>query len=655
MKIQQLNIRNFKGLGEVEIIFNGKDMEIYGDNETGKTRINDAYAWVMSGRNSSNSAKFGIKPWDADGNPTSGIECEVEIIFMEPSIKLRKVYKEIWKKVEGNANEIYDGNTIDYFVDDVPKTQKLFIEQINELCGSVELFAMMSNAANFPSNAFIKWEKRREILFEIGGNLTDEQIFEMDPELQELKTAMGKRKMDDLKDMLKAANKKINDEIEKIPARISENQRTLNEMPDINIPAMRAVRDKLNQLMHEEQDNLLILTNGGNKAMVKHEIDNMNKTISLNTALITRLKQERIKTIQKDHDSIIREIEHQCKRESEMSAQIQNYQAIIEGFKAECNDLRSRFKSISCQQPSGIDDIQVCPLCAQELPEISRKAIRENMLANWNQSTSKMLEEINAEGKEKQRLIENNYDAIKNVQEQLETIEKLIFALRATEEKLTEEKAEESESQEMLRLKEEIVELEIKRQLAEKQFNAEPEDETFKLQIEKATTIIKALEQDIETTNKDISTADTMTKAKERIEELTQNNITLGHEHTKNSRVLYLIDKFIRTKVESVSKQINDKFKFVNWKLFKTNENGNIEECCEAMYKGVPWNADLNTAAKVNAGMDIIQTLQEHYQKDIPVFVDNGESVTKLLEIPHQIIKLSVRPDEPLNWRWIER
>ena len=59
------------------------------------------------------------------------------------------------------------------------------------------------------------------------------------------------------------------------------------------------------------------------------------------------------------------------------------------------------------------------------------------------------------------------------------------------------------------------------------------------------------------------------------------------------------------------------------------------------MYKGVPYT-DLNSAMKTNIGLDIINTLSEHYGFQAPIFVDNAESVTKLLPVNSQVIKLIV-------------
>jgi hypothetical protein len=56
---------------------------------------------------------------------------------------------------------------------------------------------------------------------------------------------------------------------------------------------------------------------------------------------------------------------------------------------------------------------------------------------------------------------------------------------------------------------------------------------------------------------------------------------------------------------------------------------------------GVPyWSA--NNAARINAGIDICNTLSAHFGKTLPMFCDNAEAVTDLMSTIAQQIKLVV-------------
>jgi hypothetical protein len=62
----------------------------------------------------------------------------------------------------------------------------------------------------------------------------------------------------------------------------------------------------------------------------------------------------------------------------------------------------------------------------------------------------------------------------------------------------------------------------------------------------------------------------------------------------------------------------------------------------------VPYS-DINNAAKINAGLDIINTLCTHYNAFAPVFIDNAESVNSLLPVNSQLIRLVVSKDKKLK------
>ena len=83
--------------------------------------------------------------------------------------------------------------------------------------------------------------------------------------------------------------------------------------------------------------------------------------------------------------------------------------------------------------------------------------------------------------------------------------------------------------------------------------------------------------------------------------------------------------------------------------MFSQNlSNDGVTECCDTTFEGVPYN-DLNNAARINIGLDIINTLSKQFGVSLPVFVDNAESVNELLPIDSQLIELQVTEDETLK------
>ena len=49
---------------------------------------------------------------------------------------------------------------------------------------------------------------------------------------------------------------------------------------------------------------------------------------------------------------------------------------------------------------------------------------------------------------------------------------------------------------------------------------------------------------------------------------------------------------------------------------------------------------------RINIGVDVISTIAEHYGVKVPLVVDNAESVTSLLNIDTQVIRLVVSEND---------
>ena len=110
-------------------------------------------------------------------------------------------------------------------------------------------------------------------------------------------------------------------------------------------------------------------------------------------------------------------------------------------------------------------------------------------------------------------------------------------------------------------------------------------------------------------------------------------------------KMLYLLDDFIKYKLDKISDSINSQFEMVNFILFKSQLNGGLAETCECQYNGIPFGS-LNSAARIQCGLDIIRTLQRMYGVFVPVFVDNRESCTNIPTMDCQIISLVVSPTD---------
>lgn len=132
-------------------------------------------------------------------------------------------------------------------------------------------------------------------------------------------------------------------------------------------------------------------------------------------------------------------------------------------------------------------------------------------------------------------------------------------------------------------------------------------------------------------------------EADDRIAGLQKEQREVAQLVANQEKMLYLLEEFIRYKMDSVSETINSQFEMVNFILFRNQINGGLAETCECEYGGVPY-ASLNSAAKIQCGLDIIRTLQKFHDVYCPVFVDNRESCTEIPKMDCQVISLYVEP-----------
>lgn len=112
VQIKALTSENFKGLHST-FEANGQNVDILGDNATGKTTTADAISWVLFDKDSQNKSKFAIKTLHEDGSEQHNGEHTVEMVLLvdELEVKLKKTYREFQSthsiKSETHVNTLF--------------------------------------------------------------------------------------------------------------------------------------------------------------------------------------------------------------------------------------------------------------------------------------------------------------------------------------------------------------------------------------------------------------------------------------------------------------------------------------------------------------------------------------------------------------------
>lgn len=242
VRIQRLVLSNFKGVKDFTLEVEGTDVQIYGDNATGKTTLFDAFLWLLFDKDSRNKKDFKIKTLqNGQAIPMLKHEVECELIVDNVQMTLRKLYEEVWTKKRGTAVKEFTGHQTVYFIDGTPLKKGEYNKRIEGIMNE-EVFKLLTSPTYF--NEQVKWQDRREILLKVCGDVTEEEIFKSNNDLKGLELILKGKSLEDFKKTVSARRKKINEELERIPIQVNENMNLIPE-GDANIPSVKKEVDKI--------------------------------------------------------------------------------------------------------------------------------------------------------------------------------------------------------------------------------------------------------------------------------------------------------------------------------------------------------------------------------------------------------------------------
>ncbi len=637
VKLKKLTLKNFKGIKEKEICFSDKT-NISGDNATGKTTIFDAYSWLLWGKDSLSRKDYEIKPYDENNNVIHNLESSVEGVFDidGKETTFTRVFKEVWTKKRGSNNETFTGHTTDFYINEVPKKKKEYEERISEFVSEDE-FNLLSNPKYF--NEILDKKERRKILLSLVDEVEFSNLVEVNPDFKDLD--LENYSLDELKAMAKSTCKKINDKLKEIPARIDELEatKTNDNFEELENKLIK-IKDQIKVL-----DEKLAGTNN-----ISEEIDEKYKIISdlkeKKSEILSEFEEKkRLKT--REYEDRIHESNSKI---SVIEFEIDNSQSSIERFKTDkMNDVLKKdqieFKLNTTRKEylevynKKFDGSLNCPTCGKEFdPEK-----KEEIIKHFNLDKSKKIENLSKEGEALNKELSDIEDRKQRIDQEIITLEKTIEKLNNSQE----------ENKKNIDLCKRMIDgvSQVKINPADESKIKDIENKISKLEDEISnignvdnSEILKQkedLNKELEGINSQVSLKGLNEQLDSKIEQYMDQEKKLSKEYEEKQRILYLCEEYTKAYTEMVSEKINDLFSYVEFKLFDTQINGGIQETAEATYKGVPYGS-LNSAAQINAGLDVINSLSKHYEKEIPIFVDNAESVNELVETESQLITLSV-------------
>jgi len=639
-RLLELKIRDFKGLLSFDFLPGGKDADIVGDNGTGKTSVYDAYCWLLFGCDSRDNTAFAIEPRRGDGTVADrDAVTEVEGVFEVYGDELRLLKRNLqkWVRVRGRSELTYQGNTNEYEINGVPCTMKDYNERVSEIC-DLDMLRILSGVFRFPN---LEWTQQRVMLFDML-EMGDDADIMADAggkfgELRELMMKTGSD-FDAAVDMIKRDRKRAMEAVEKLPAMIGESKRYLSERDKLpQKAALDAEKKSLNASIDQLMENRASEMSNVNLAGIMAEMRETEAELrALHVENETYIREQRGIYDVASNISRLRNDEREADRRA-MNAKdaADRCKKEVKRLSDLLDHLRKRYEEVQEDVYSGED---ICPRCGRKYDESTIQSARQHFEEEKNERLAGMAEEGKALKEKydtaKAELLEEFKRRDEALKEAAEVSEKL-FAIKPFEpsdmdgyaeklQALTAKHDAAEEKERFERVCHNKIISDIDREIGEKRDRV-AEINRILGDIERERTVVERVRQ---------------------LEDELQEKTGIVDQY---DRLLFLADEFTVYKAEKAEEGVNALFEFVKFRLFEKQKNGGMRYCCEATVDGIGYNKNLNSAAKVNAGLDIINAFSKKYGISAPVFVDNAETVTNLLHVPCQMIRLCVEKNKFLQ------
>ena len=665
ISLKSMHLVNFRGAKDREIEF-GKVTTIAGDNGTGKSTIFDAFTWLLFGKDQFDRKDYEITPV-VDGKKLTRVDSEVSAVIDVDmcSMSLRRVFHPKWVRRRGQSIEEFDGFETRYFANDVPLKMSEFNAKVDSMIDGT-IFKFVTNPLYFFT--MMKWQDQRSILFQMAGSIDDAELARKKPEFAALLDQLSGRSWDEFRREIAARKRKLNEELKVIPTKIDQTRRLMPESQDwATLESQKADIDaqiekidttiadkvKANRNAYEEIRAI-------QKEITKCESERDRMVEDAKSAELKRVREAnaaedaRVEDANAERNRLERAISN-AKRDLEIAksnirsidVQISNATKEREELMSEREDLLQQWTEINQRTfVAGVKCV-MCPLFHKECtdPAAADRADELNRIGDieFKDRMKKDLDKVNQRGMQiKQRVadIDTNIQALTQSKAEIES--SIMAASRKIEEdtsvldsmakvtpahcapaevvpasihgwsdlgsKIEELKAKIQEPAEV-----DTTELQNRK----RELMGQRDDIASKLNnksiIEKYTGVVA----DLERTSEDLS---------QQIADVEKTEFTIAY--------------FIHTRTEECESRINGLFKLVNWKLFDKTNAGDEFECCVATNKSGVLLSATNTADQYNCGIDIINALCHYYGVMAPIFIDNRESVSSLIESDSQIINL---------------
>ena len=675
--IKRLAFVNFKGLRNVAVDFDGSVTTISGRNGTGKTTVVDGFNWLLFGKDSEGNSdtKFGIKTNDKAGAFIPHLEHEVTGTFQVTDTEtgeteekiLRRVLVEDWKEdvdaETGESREYLKGHHTNYYYNEMPlKTKAEYDRLVAEIMPEA-VFKTITNPAYFLT---LHWQTQRDMLLQMAGEITDEQIIASDPKFKKLLELLQGKTSEGYQAKIKEDRAKIEADLQRIPTRIDEVTR--NTPQDLDFTALEAQLSQL-QAEYDEADKAMTSTAEANRQAYeqKSQLQQQANELRLkqqNVLFAAKQKeQQRVQEANRANDEAVRELssiafEEQSIKAKDLSEtrrlhdEKERAEQRIAEYTKQQDAARNKWFEVNAEEFSDGEGL-ICPLfkhgCADSnaLQQFNKnqEAARERFYRDKEDRIKAITKEGQQLGEQIKAQQEEAYRLAGEIEQLKEMYEKDMADIKARREAAIKKRDENPLTQPREVKGEDIpewVELEAKitelsQQVQQAGGQGDQTEATQELRQKR-----EGIRQQMDGVKAQLQKREQIAQAQKRIEELNQQKKELQKAKAQLQGKEDLVADFERAKMDEVERRVNVMFHYVQFKMYRQQiEDAKQVPDCVCYIDGVKYG-DKNNAGQINAGLEVINTLCGFHKINAPIFIDNAESVNEFIPVASQLIKLVV-------------
>lgn len=650
--LREISLLNFQGSAAATYRFDGNSL-VTGDNGTGKTTIFDAFLWCLFGKNSKNKTEndFDIKTLDSSGNviPKLPHEVTVTLLVDGDELVLRRCYKEVWKKRRGELEDSFDGHELEYYINDVPKRKKDYQEMIAGIC-SETTFRFITDPTYF---FLLNKKEQRNILISIAENITDADIAKRsDKYMAMFNKIAGRKTLEDYREEMSARLSMANAKLKELPIRIEERQRSAAPMADTNFTA---VASEKNQLEYELRKLEKVLADESSRF---NAINDAHKQKQQTLAMLTKQKDDLHYKLQREltaeyykqvgeRDSIKSKLESTKSRISLIDGEIRLLSADIDKYDQNIDECSKEIASLNGTVFQWKKEDATCPTCGHVFSADRQQEIYVELKEKHNQriaSALKKQNEIMAFANQRKVELENE---LKKKQDERTAVSEEHASLSRQLDRYIRLPTTAPDVTRQIASNAEVV------ALAARIAEIQRECDSFVCSEPANTEILEqmqTLKAQISTLNDKLAEEKVLDNELNRIAELKEEFKKVADEASALEYELTLIQSFIDEKMQAVQESVNALFPpILQFRMFKQLVNGSYVDDCEALVCGVPYSRSLNSAAKINAGIEVCNMFVKRYDTCAPIFIDNAESSNHIIGSIGQQIQLSVSSNNTIQ------